>query len=336
VRASTALVTGSAGFVGANLVRRLLAEGARVSAAVRPGAERWRLKGLSGDLELVDLDLRDAAATRREVERLKPECVFHLAAHGAYSWQTEPRAILETNVLGTSALLEACASAGVQAVVNAGSSSEYGFKDHPPAEDEALEPNSVYAVAKAAATHLCLNAAGRSDLRTVTLRLYSIYGPFEEPGRLIPRLIACGLEGRLPPLANPRTARDFVYVDDAIDAFLLAAGPGVGEGGAVYNVGSGHQTSLEEVVAVARAALEIDHEPRWSSGEQRTWDTDVWIADPRRIGEALGWRPRHGLAEGFAETVEWLSLPEWRARYACDAAERSSPRAPSGRSASES
>src|SRR6202022_3882820 len=120
-------------------------------------------------------------------------------------------------------LLQAAVTAGVQAFVNAGTSSEYGYKDHAPAEDEKLEPNSDYAVTKAAAPILCPHTAQRTGVAITPLRLYSVYGPYEEPTRLVPTLIVQGLEGKLPPLVNPDVARDYIHVDDACDAFVLAA-----------------------------------------------------------------------------------------------------------------
>jgi dolichol-phosphate mannosyltransferase len=303
-------VTGAGGFVGANLVRRLLAEGHDVTALVRGDA--WRLEGVQADL--VEADLRDAEATGRIVRDRRPEWVFHLAAHGAYSWQTDAAAIYETNVIGTANVLSASVDAGVTAVVQAGSSSEYGFKDHPPSEDELPEPNSDYAVAKVAATMLGVHLARTHGLGVTTLRLYSVYGPWEEPNRLVPTLITLGLEGRLPPLVDPEVARDLVYVDDICTAFVLAAERATS--GAVYNVGSGRQITVAEMVDVARSVLGIAEEPQWGTMPNRRWDTGVWVSDPRRIERELGWRAEVPFAEGFQRTVDWLRADApLRARY---------------------
>jgi UDP-glucose 4-epimerase len=290
---SDVLVTGAGGFVGANLVRRLLADGRRVVALVRPGSEPWRLEGLS--VEIAEGDVRESIPVGFGL-------VFHLAAHGAYSWQEDERTIHETNVLGTRNAL----TAGERVVV-AGSSSEYGLKPNAPAEDEPLEPNSPYAAAKAEATALAL-AQG-----AVVLRLYSAYGPWEEPNRLIPTLLARGLAGELPPLVSPRVARDFVHVDDVCEAFVVAAR--VAEPGRAYNVGSGRQTTVEEIVGVARRLLDIDAEPQWGSMPDRRWDTETWVANPERIRRELGWEARIGLEEGLARTVEWLRTEAPRERY---------------------
>ena len=160
---------------------------------------------------------------RQAVHRIRPDWVFHLAAYGAYSSQTGFARMVDINLMGTVSLLDACTEIGVEAFIYTGSSSEYGYKDHPPREDELLEPNSHYAITKAAATHYCQFVARKPDVNAIAVRLYSIYGPYEEPTRLIPTLIAHGLRGTLPPLVSPATARDFVYVDDAVDALICLA-----------------------------------------------------------------------------------------------------------------
>jgi nucleoside-diphosphate-sugar epimerase len=298
-----ALVTGAAGFVGANLVRRLLAEGHDVRAAVRPGSDQWRLADV--DVERVKVDIRDRSAVEEMLETTQPEWIFHLAAHGAYSWQTDRRAILETTLLATIDLLEAAAARGFDALVQAGSSSEYGYKDHAPSEDEAPEPNSEYAAAKAAATLYAGYLAREQGLHVVTLRLYSVYGPWENRSRFIPTLVEHCLRGELPPLVNPDVARDFVFVDDVCDAFVRAATADVAPG-SVYNVGSGSQTTVAEVVEIARRLFGVAAEPQWGSMPDRAWDTNVWVAHPARAERELGWRPRIDLRDGLAETADWL------------------------------
>jgi dolichol-phosphate mannosyltransferase len=298
-------VTGGGGFVGANLIRRLVEDGHEVHALVRPGGTGWRLEEVGSEVRRHEADLRDREAVRRAVAQARPEWVFHLAAYGASSWQRERERILATNLMGLVGLVEAAAAAGAEVVVNSGSSSEYGFKDHAPREDELPEPNSDYAVSKAAATLFCGHAARTTGLRIPTLRLYSAYGPFEEPRRLIPALIVNGLRGRLPPLADPDVARDFVHVDDVVDAYLIAAA-GTPDPAGVYNVASGVQTTIREAVEVARRVLGIEAAPDWGTMERRSWDTNVWVGDPGRIRE-LGWRARLGFEEGFARTAAWLA-----------------------------
>lgn len=298
------LLTGAAGFVGATLVRRLLAEGHRVEIILRPGSDAWRLADVRTELVIHEADLRDQGAVLAAVEGTVPDWVFHLAAHGAYSWQTDAQSIYESSVLGTLSLLQACIGQGFEAFVNAGSSSEYGLKDHPPSEDEIPEPNSDYAVAKLTTTLLCHQRAVQYGLRMATLRLYSVYGPWEDPRRLMPTLVVHSLRHELPALVDPDTARDFVHVEDVCDAFLLAAST-TGSNG-IYNVGSGTQTTLSEVVEVAREVLDIPTEPHWGSHDPRPWDTDVWVANAAKIQRELGWHAQWELQNGLRDLAAWL------------------------------
>lgn len=311
-----ALVTGAAGFVGANLVRRLMADGHLVHAAVRPGADAWRLEGVP-EVQRLELDLGDEEAVTGAVGRLRPEWAFHLAAHGAYSWQTDVAEMARVNVAGTIALVEACAQGDCAAFVHAGTSSEYGYRDHAPSEEEAPQPNSPYAVTKAAGTLYCAHAARSGHLAATTLRIYSAYGPWEEPGRLMPSLVALAQRGALPPLVGSATARDFIHVDDVVEAFVLAADAlGRGAIGPILNVGSGTQTRLGELVALARRLFAIDVEPQWGTASARPWDTDVWVADARRIRRELGWAPQHALKAGLRGFGEWLTAePAAAERY---------------------
>jgi UDP-glucose 4-epimerase len=298
------LVTGAGGFVGANLTRRLIEDGHEVSTVERPGSTGDRLDGLAIERSAVDLRERDAVVELLAQQR--PEWVFHLAAHGAYSWQTDSHGILESNFRGTVNVVDACVLTGCDVLVNTGSSSEYGYCDRPPVESDAPRPNSDYAVAKAAATLYVGHAGREGGHRFATLRLYSVYGPWEDERRLVPTLIECGLRGELPPLVNPDVARDFVHVDDVVDAYLRAAQSDGLEAGGIYNVGSGTQTTIRQIVTVARSVMQIERKPDWGSMPDRQWDTNVWVSDSGKAARELGWSARTDIESGLQRTVEWV------------------------------
>ena len=120
----------------------------------------------------------------------------------------------------------------------------------------------------------------------------------------------------LPPLASPDTARDYVYVDDVSEACVAVASGPQDAPGSVYNVGTGQQRTLQEVVAIACRALNIHEAPRWDSMPPRAWDTTIWRADVRRLRERLGWTPQNTFTEGLRRSIEWLRAhPVYRERY---------------------
>jgi len=304
------LVTGATGFVGANLARRLVSDGHEVHLLVRPRDTRWRIKGILDDVMLHECTLQQDELVEKTVATIDPEWVFHLAAYGAYSSQRNVRDIVSTNYNGTINLVEACLKTGFEAFVNAGTSSEYGYVDHAPRETELPEPNSHYAATKAGATLYCSYVAHHQSRRITTLRLYSVFGPWEDPTRLLPTLLILGMRGELPPLVSPTIARDYVYVDDVVNAFIRTASTTGENVGSVYNVGTGVQTSLAQVVELVRDQLLVGVEPQWGSMPDRQWDTDVWIGDSTSIKKALDWTPSHTLAQGLGEFTEWFRAHE--------------------------
>jgi len=299
------IVTGAAGFIGANLCRRLIDAGARVHALVRPGGDAWRLDGITDRLRVHQVDITDGPRVKSVVSSIRANVIYHLATHGAYPFQDEPEQILLTDVFGLWNVLNACNEVGYDLFVNAGSSSEYGAKISAMRESDLLEPNSYYAVAKAGQTLLCQHISRIHDRPIVTFRPFSVYGPFEEPTRLIPKLMCAALDDEPIDMVNPDTCRDFIYIDDVLDACLMVDGLKVLRG-SVLNVGTGIQTSLKELVDATGALSGRPVRARWSAMAPRMWDTNVWVADISQIRRLTGWRPRVTLEQGLRKSLEWF------------------------------
>jgi UDP-glucose 4-epimerase len=296
-------VTGAAGFVGANLVRRLMGSGHEVHTMLQPTTDPWRLDGLD-EVRRIYGDIADGEAVEGAFVSARPDWIFHLAAHGAYSFQTDIVAMAQSNVLGTATLLAAAERHGCLVLINTGTSSEYGDCDHAPREDEPPRPNSDYAATKTTATWLCQRARSRG-VPVTTLRLYSAYGPYEEERRLIPTLVRSALAGGWPRLAAPTVVRDYVYIEDVIDAYVAAAS--TPHTTPIYNVASGVQTSLQEVVESAAKLFSIQVRPEWGGYPMRAWDTRTWVGNPGLIRSELGWQATTTLTDGLARTAEWFS-----------------------------
>ncbi len=149
----------------------------------------------------------------------------------------------------------------------------------------------------------CGHRAREGKLAAVTLRLYSVYGALEDPRRLVAKLLAEGLQGCLPPLVSPDTARDFVYVEDVCDAFVLAALRAADLAGGVYNIGSGRETSIGELIERVRALLDIPEAPRWGTHAPRKWDSNIWCAGTMMTARELNWTARTDITEGLRRTI---------------------------------
>jgi UDP-glucose 4-epimerase len=305
-----ALVTGGAGFIGSHLVERLLADGARVrvldnfSTGARANlgfAPRFRrhLEVLRGDIRTLSVVLRAARGAR---------VIFHQAA-----MRSVPRSVKDplganaTNVNGTLNVLEAARRCRVPRVVYASSSSVYGDRpDLPKREDQPPAPVSPYAVSKAAGEQYAAIWTRLYGVETVGLRYFNVFGPRQDPkseyAAVIPRFILWGLSRRPLEIHGDGTqSRDFTYIDNVVEANILAA-KAPGASGEVFNVGCGSRVSLLEIVAKLEAIvgrrLERRHTP------SRAGDVSHTLADVSKAKRLLGYAPLVDFDEGFRRTVE--------------------------------
>ncbi|AKU94827.1 UDP-glucose 4-epimerase [Labilithrix luteola] len=304
---STVLVTGATGFVGASLCRHFAAKGHRVVAVCGPSGAGWRLANAASTIETVKVDLTAANEVSALLRDAQPEVVLNCAAYGAYPSQTEPSRIYRVNFEAVRHLVEAAgALPGFRAFVHAGSSSEYGLHCTAPREDSAPLPDSDYAVSKVAATAFVQFVSKTRNFPGWVLRLSSVYGPYEEASRLIPRLLKCGKEGTYPPLVDPQISRDFVYIDDVCNAFerVVESATTVARG-EVFNIGSGHATTLATIVERVRQLFGIAQEPVWGSMANRRWDHRDWYSNPTKAFEMLGWKATTSLDDGLAATARF-------------------------------
>lgn len=293
------LITGAKGFIGANAVRHALAKGYEVHGLTLSGG-RGNLRGAGEDAALYECDVRNAAQVREIVERVRPEVIWHLAAYGAYEWEDDPARIAEVNMLGTVNLLAAAHRVGFESMIVAGTSSEYGVKDHPAREDEAIVPNSMYAATKAGATLFAVAYARQFSLPVTALRMYSVYGPFEDSRRFIPTVCAHMNGLPAPEFSDPDNARDFVHIDDVLDAFERCRLYAKSVAGRIYNVGTGIQHTLREVVDLAGL-----REVKWNAHQSRHWDAKIWVAKTGGLYAATGWVPTVKFANGLRRTAKW-------------------------------
>jgi nucleoside-diphosphate-sugar epimerase len=300
------LITGASGFVGACLAHRLVEQSNEVHLLDYPGTPDWRIRDIASRVMLHPLDITDASAVEQALARIRPRTIFHLATYGAYPAQQDVPRTIQVNVTGTWNLLSAAMSQGFDAFINTGSSSEYGFKDHAMSEEERLEPVTHYAITKATATMMC-HAMGRTrQLPIVTLRPFSVYGFWEEPPRLVPWVIKACLTETNPTLTTPNPVRDFVFTEDFVDAYLLAAENAARFPGEVFNIGSGRQTTVGEMVERIIRLTGSKVKPEWEKIHNPRIEPEHWCADAGKARAKLGWQPGRDLDQGLNRMIEWM------------------------------
>jgi len=298
-------VFGASGFIGANIIRDISSVRDDCYAITHNTYSAWRLKLLDvPSKNIVHCDITSSVSVKGIFDTYKPKTVFNLAAYGAYSKQSEVRLIYETNVNGTVNILDSCAS--VKAYIHAGSSSEYGTNSAAPVETDMLEPNSHYAASKVSAAYIIQYYGKFKNIPAVNLRLYSVYGSWEEPDRLIPVMIEKARQGDYPKLVEKDISRDFVYVTDAVEAFVDAAlniNPDIQ--GKSYNICTGVKTTLEQLVGLVRSEFHIAREPVWGNMQNRNWDLKDWYGNPENTNREIGWKAKTSLRDGLRKTYDW-------------------------------
>lgn len=305
------VITGGSGFVGANCVRRF-ARDARYSVHcfIREGKLNWRLLGLEDKIIIHEVDLTNSDLVKEAIEQIQPAYVFHCATYGGYSKQKDARLIVQTNVVGSTNLFEALKNvSGLKKIVNTGSSSEYGMKADPMHEGMSLEPNTIYGATKAAQT-LLARAFALEGLPIVTLRLLSVFGPYEEQGRFMADVMLALARSATLQLSSPFPKRDFIFIDDVVDAYEIAA-KSEKRLGEIYNIGGGCERSLGEVVESVLRFSEHNIPLEWGAVTGRSFDTTRWVSDISRASNELAWKPRHSFEEGLKKTYDWFCQNEY-------------------------
>ncbi len=330
----TVLVTGGAGFIGAHLVRALLQRGKEVR--VLDNLVTGSLENLSQALEISLIQVREAlgdesgAGNGPRLVEVRPGCqvmiadirdektvaqvcrgvdvVFHQAGLRSVPRSVaDPLSTNDVNVNGTMRVLEGARKAGVRRVVFASSSSIYGDTPLPKHEKQVLRPKSPYAASKLSAEAYCQAYTRAYGLSTVSLRYFNVFGPWQDPASeyaaVIPKFISLAIRGEaLPVHGDGLQSRDFTYVDNVVEANLLAAQAGPQADGLALNVGTGARHSLLDLIELLTRIL--DRPLKWVYEPPRTGDVRHTEANIKLARNIIGYDPKVDFASGLRRTVE--------------------------------
>ncbi len=301
------LLTGASGFIGAHVARLLVREGSEVHGLTSNVSSIYpdRLRDIRADITLHEANLMDRTAIEKLVHDVKPQIVLHLGAytHVGKSWNRVDECI-QANIQGTVNLLEAMADVGYDRFVNTGTSEIYGAVDVPFREDVCPKPVSPYAVSKYSAEMYCRLGIESYEWPIVMVRPFNAYGPGQSPDRIIPEVIVRALRGEDLAMTTGNQTREFNYVEDLAEGFVLAATVD-GVDGELINIGCGEEVKINDLT---RRILTLMGDPITADfGALPDRPIEIWrmFCDNTKARELLGWTPRHSLEDGLDKTIEW-------------------------------
>ena len=302
------LVTGGAGFIGSNIVARLVGMGERPRVIDNfATGRRENLDGVLPSIDLIEGDITSLEACRGACDGI--EYVLHQAAIPSVPRSVkDPIASNNANVTGTLNMLVAARDAGVRRMVIASSSSVYGANPKLPKHESMLPaPISPYAASKLATESYAGAFAAVYGLETVCLRYFNVFGPHQDPksqyAAVIPLFVQSVLRGEAPTIfGDGEQSRDFTFVANVVDANLLAA-TAAGAAGHVFNIACGARTTLNELLQYINEILGTSTAAQYAEG--RAGDVKHSLADIGAAREVLGYEPKVGFREGLERTVDW-------------------------------
>jgi nucleoside-diphosphate-sugar epimerase len=306
---SNILITGATGFIGSNLARTLSKSGDRISIFLKRQPNLWRLKDIISQFDTYVVDISNPDMIKQKIMKIKPDIVYHCATYGVYPFQKDLNTIIQTNVIGSANLMQVLAKYNdLEKFINIGSVFEYGPKLKPAKETDIVKPVTTYGIAKVAQTHLAQYFALANNLPTVTLRIFTTYGTYEERGRLIPDIMFALIRKTHLNLACPAARRDFIYVDDVINALIKTAKTR-GIEGEIFNIGGGREYNVQEIVDLAQEIsqtnLRISSDYKKQLEFDRIVGTKTVFANIEKARKVLSWKPKYSIKEGLKKTYDW-------------------------------
>lgn len=299
---SKVLITGGFGFIGSHLVKRLMQNGAEIHIITMPNTNKFRLHDNLSEISCYETDICNTIEVNNIIKTIKPDYVFHMASYGINAGHTDPYKATYTNVSGSVNIMTSLCEIGCKKFINIGTCAEYGNgrtdEDMPPA------PVNIYGSTKAAATIVLHQIARENGISIVTLRPFGVFGEGEDTHKIFCHVISNVLRERDVPLSQCEQYRDYCYVENIVDAMLLAC-EREDITNEIFNVASGEAHTLKYFVDLIFEHMETDKKPLY--GEIAYRKTELWRpkADITKIKTILNWEVKISLEEGIVRTINW-------------------------------
>ncbi len=299
------LVSGATGFIGSHLVKRLVTEGAQVSALIMPECSLGSIAAFSDHINIIQADIANFDSLQAALVLEKPDIVFHLAAcvDVRRDWDCVSL-MIENNLVGTANLLHVLKDHQIDLMINIGSSEEYGDASVPQSEVNRELPVSPYSFSKVASVYLCQMAAKAFNFPVVTARLFPVYGPGQNTGMFIPSAIIELLNRQEFRMSLGEQIREFNYVDDVVEALIQLSACNDDIVGSVINIGNGIPYRIIEVIDTIRALIEDSSCVQVGALPYRVGEVMESYCDNSLLKRLTRWDPQFSLEEGLRLTVQ--------------------------------
>lgn len=255
------LIFGSSGFVGANVLRTFFRKGDEIHACVRKNSKKWRIDDLMNDIFLHVCDLSSLKTVESVVSNVRPDVVVNCTGVVSGFNFNDQKGVIQTNFINTVNLVNTCIKFNVEELINTGSAYECGFSQQPILQNECKgDPIGLYGIVKRAEREYIEMTARKFNKNYLTIRLFTPFGFFDTPIRLIPYVTISLIKNEVPRIENPRSGRDFIFIEDVANIYYrLSRKPEMLENFKVINVGTGKLTMVENIVKLLYSFAEMDY-----------------------------------------------------------------------------
>lgn len=298
-----AVVTGATGMLALALIRKLTAEGFLIYAVARPGSARLSRVPRTENITILECDL-DSFDTLADIINVRCDAFYHFAWDGTYGASRNDMSLQTKNIQASVRAAEAAAKLGCSVFAGAGSQAEYGRKESTVSPDTPVTPETGYGAAKLCAGQMTRIICEGKGIRHIWFRIFSTYGPYDGRQTMIMSVINDLLDGVSPGCTEGVQLWDYLYCDDAAEAFYLAAEKG--KSGSVYCIGSGKAVPLREYISAIGNAVDPDIPIGFGRIPYYPGQPMYLCADISSLKKDTGFEPKYSFEQGIAKTIEWV------------------------------
>jgi UDP-glucose 4-epimerase len=299
------LITGATGFIGSNLCKKLVSEGHDVAILSRNESSFERIIDVFEKINVIYVDYSNLQNSELEIINFKPEIAYHIGWVGVENTDHNDEKMLLENIQTTLSLSKILIKCEIKVVVALGSQAEYGQYNQVINEKFPAKPTSFYGTAKLCAHNILNQYLLLNNIRFVWLRLFSSFGPYDNPNWLIPYVIKTVFDGKTPALTKAEQIWDFIYIDDVVDAIIECGENNNTKG--IYNLGSGIGYSLKDVIIKIRNKINPKISLRFGEIPYKFNQTMVLQADITKLRIESNWSPKILIDEGLDLTINSFS-----------------------------